>query len=146
MTVAVISILILWGLLYLIFRDWRMRFQERAAFGKTHVATAIDPLAKIVPSNVDPTEWRLAVRATHEMIVTLTGSNVLTFEEMKNLRGELAGRTARVRPETARAELRSIWKDLEHRAGPIIKRHLLPEVLKDPAPSHQESKGLSKQG
>ena len=91
-TVAVLSILILWGSLYLAFRDWQGRFRERAAFGKNHVATAIDPLAQVVPTGVDPTEWRQAVQTTHDMIVTLTGSNVLSLDEMKSLRGELTER------------------------------------------------------
>src|SRR5579862_7141410 len=53
-TVGVLSVLILWGLLYLAFRDWRERYRERAAFGKNYVATAIDPLAKIIPPGTDP--------------------------------------------------------------------------------------------
>src|SRR5262245_19910805 len=75
-TIAVLSILLLWGALYLVFRDWRARFRARAAFGKSYVATAIDPLATVPPSGVDSTEWHLAVRETHDMIVTLTGSNL----------------------------------------------------------------------
>lgn len=143
-TAAVLSILFLWGSLYLVFRDWRARFRERSAFGKSYVATAVDPLVHVVPAGVDPAEWRRAVSATHDMIVTLTGSNVLSLNEMKNLRGELAMRTARTRPETARDELTAIWKDLGNRAGPIVNRHKLPEILKDSLPKPKGPDGLPK--
>lgn len=128
-TVAVCSILILWGSLYLAFREWRARFHERVAYGKKHVAPAVDPLGHIVPPDVDPIKWRRAVRETHDMIVTLTGSNVLTLDGMKDLENELTMRIARAQPETARAELAAIWDDLRHRAGPIVTRHPRPEIL-----------------
>lgn len=134
MTIAVCSILILWGSLYLAFREWRARFQERVAYGKEHVAPAIDSLSRIIPPDVDPIKWRQAVRETHDMIVTLTGSNVLTLDGMKDLENELTTRVAHASPETARTELTAIWDDLHHRAGPIVNRHLRPEILEKEAP------------
>jgi hypothetical protein len=65
------------------------------------------------------------------MIVTLTSSNVLTLDEMKTLHRELIERTAHLEPTTARAGLAAIWSDLQYRAGPIIRRHPVPEVLAD---------------
>lgn len=146
MIVAVFSILILWGSLYVAFREWRTRFRERAAYGKQHVATAVDPLGQIVPGDVKPTEWQAAVRETHDMIVTLTGSNILTLNDMKDLESELTVRTARARPETARAELTAIWNDLRQRAGPIVNvnRHPLPKVLSNASSGQKESVGPGK--
>lgn len=143
---AVFSILILWGSLYLAFREWRTRFRERAVFGKQHVATAVDPLGRIVPDDIKPTEWQAAVRETHDMIVTLTGSNVLTLDDMKNLKSELTAHTARARPETARAELAAIWNDLRQRAGPIVNvnRHPLPKILSGAPTGQTESVGPGK--
>lgn len=141
-TAAVVSVLLIWGALYFTFRDWRARFRERADFGKSHVATAIDPLAKIVPDGVDPGDWRLAVDETHLLIVRLTGSNLLNLREMKALRTELGARAARATPATAKADLTAIWDDLQRRAGPILVKNLRPKLLADgpKADSPQRSK------
>src|SRR6185437_12122738 len=40
-TAAVIAVLVLWGSLYLAFRQWRARYRERAAFGAAKVAAAV---------------------------------------------------------------------------------------------------------
>jgi hypothetical protein len=140
-TVAVVSVLILWGVLYFTFRDWRVRFRERAFFGKSQVATAVDPLARIVPHGVDPGEWRQAVDDTHALLVRLTGSNILDLSEMKALRNELSARAARATPGTARAELTAIWDDLQHRAGPILDpiKYPRPKLLAVPKAKIREA-------
>lgn len=138
---AVLVLLVVWGALALAFRGWRTRYRERAAFGATQVATAIDPLASVVPDGVDPQAWRQAVADTHAMLVTVTASNLLDRTQMRALRAEIAARASRGlnQPKTARAELAGLWNDLADRAAPLLRedRHprpklLPPRPLKDP--------------
>ena len=48
--VAVIVVLVIWGVLYLVFREWRARYRERAAYGVSQVVPAIDPMAETRPA------------------------------------------------------------------------------------------------
>ena len=127
--VGVLLVLVTWGGLYLAFRDWRARYRERALYGATHVATAIDPMVAEVPAGVPPEAWRDAVSETHAMLVTVTASNLLDMAALRSLRGDVAARVARARPETALSELAGLWDDLHDRAGPLLDRHPRPELL-----------------
>jgi hypothetical protein len=94
------------------------------------VATAIDPLAAVVPPDVSAGDWRRTVADAHAMLVALTASNMLDLDQMRALRAELVARVARARPETARAELASLWDNLARRAGPnLVKYHPRPRLL-----------------
>src|SRR5258708_4886147 len=106
------------GALYLIFRDWRARYNERAQFGATQVAPVIDSLADTPPPGVTAGDWRQAVRETHDLLVTVTGSNLLDRQQMLSLRQELEQTVARARahPETARDELAGVWNLVADRA------------------------------
>jgi hypothetical protein len=117
-----LGVLLLWGGLYLVFRDWRERYNARAQFGATQVAPVIDGMANPVPPGVDPDEWRRAVAETHEMLVTLTGSNLLDRQGLQALRDELGQVVARARahPETARDELAGVWNRTADRAGFVL--------------------------
>jgi hypothetical protein len=127
-----LMVLVLAGGLALWFRDWRFHYRQRAAFGARQVATAIDPLAEVVPPEVSPDTWRRTVAETHAMLVTLTGSNMLDLDQMRALRAELITQVSvsRTRPETARAELAALWDSLARRAGPnLVKHHPRPKLL-----------------
>jgi hypothetical protein len=125
-----LGFLVLGGGLALWFRDWRLRYRARAAFGAREVATAIDPLAQVVPPEVPAAAWRRTVADAHAMLVTLTASNMLDLNQMRSLRAELAAQVAHARPETARADLAALWDSLVRRAGPnLVKRHPRPELL-----------------
>jgi hypothetical protein len=127
---AVLVGLVLVGLLALAFRDWRARYRERAAFGASRVAGAIDPLAEVVPPGVAPDSWRRAVAETHAMLVALTASNLLDLAQMRALRDEVRARVARARPETARDELAGLWDGIASRAAPVLgTRHPRPTLL-----------------
>jgi len=117
------SILILWGSLYLIFRDWRTRYQARVDFGATQVVPVIDELAKVVPPGVDGQAWRDAVWETHSMLVSVTGANLLDIQQMQSLRAELELAVARARahPETARDELAAVWSAMSDRAEFLLE-------------------------
>jgi hypothetical protein len=137
--VAGITVLLIWGALYLIFHEWRAKYRERAAYGLTRVVPVIDPLAEIAPPSLDPIAWRDAVRQTHAMLVTVTSSNLLDVAEMRQLREELDQAVAQARnhPETALGELAAIWNVQADRAEFLLKdsrsasgdRHPRPKVL-----------------
>jgi hypothetical protein len=130
-----LAFLLIGGGLALWFRDWRTRYLVRAAYGARQVAAAIDPLAEVVPPDVARDEWRGTVADAHAMLVTLMASNMLDFDQMRDLRAELTARVARARPETARAELADLWNSLARRAGPnLVKRHPRPRLLDRSAP------------
>lgn len=132
---AGLALLVLWGVLWLTFRQWRAGYRERAAFGAAQVATAVDPLAGVVPPGTDAEAWRGAVAQTHAMLVTLTAANLLDRAQMQSLRDDIAARVARARarPETARDELAGLWDHMTERAGPILApRHPRPKLLPPP--------------
>ena len=137
-------ILTLWGSLYLVFRDWRARYQARAAFGATQVAPVIDSLAQIVPQGMNAETWRRTVQQTHDMLVTVTSANLLDVEQMRALRDELQRAVARAaaHPETSRDELAGVWNAMADRAEFVLqdgtsgrrKGHPRPAIL-PPRPS-----------
>jgi hypothetical protein len=137
--VAVATILSVWGALYLVFRDWRERYRARASFGATQVAPMVDPLALRVPAGVDAQAWRDAVGETHDMLVSVTGANLLDLPQMQLLRDELKQTVARTKhhPEAARAALADIWNAMADRAEFVLqegssgrrKGHPRPAIL-----------------
>ncbi|GAC1465975.1 MAG: hypothetical protein NVSMB9_06060 [Isosphaeraceae bacterium] len=161
-SVAVIVVLVVWGSLYLTFRHWRTRYRERAAFGARVVATAVDPLATLVPEgehplglraagcagaaaiaaeasplDESPAAWRSAVAETHAMLVTLTAANLLDANRMRALGEHLVDRVSHARPETARATLATLWDEIENQSTPIVRaRHTRPTLL--PPWQHKE--------
>jgi hypothetical protein len=136
---AVIAVLVVWGSLYLVFREWRARYRERAAYGAGQVAPAVDAFTDVKPPGVDAARWRDAVIRTHAMLVTITGSNLLGLSEMQDLRAELDGAVARAKahPDAAVAELAAIWDDMSERGEFLLRdtrsltgeRHPRPEIL-----------------
>jgi hypothetical protein len=146
--VAGFTLLVLCGVLYLIFRDWRSRYLQRADYGATQVAPAIDPLRAIVPADVDPAAWREAVDQTRAMLITVTSSNLLDVKDMSRLRTELDRHVARARdhPETALRELAEIWNQMAVRAEFLFRdtrskggeRHPRPPIL-PPKPRDRSS-------
>lgn len=139
MVVFCLAILVLWGVLYLVFQDWRARYRVRAAFGATQVAPVVDSLLGIKPDGVDADAWRGAVQETHAMLVSVTAANLLDLKQMEALRDELrqAVDRARSHPQTARDELARIWDAMEDRAPFVLqegtsgrkKGHPRPAVL-----------------
>jgi hypothetical protein len=116
----VLTILALWLVLDLSFRSWKARYNALAEFGASKVAPAIDPLARTLPPDVPPNDWRVAVADTHAMLLALTGAGVLDQPQMEQLRQDINQRVAQARPETAVKTLAGLWDDLERQAGPVI--------------------------
>ena len=137
--VAGLAVLVIWGLLYLVFREWRAGYRERAAYGASQVVPAIDPIGEVVPPGVEPAAWLDAVRRTHDMLMTVISSNLLGIDEMRALRAELDQTVSRARshPETAVAELAEVWNTIADRAAFLFKdtrsrsgaRHPRPPIL-----------------
>jgi len=137
--VAGLTLVVLWGALFVIFRDWRAKYRARVAYGGTHVVGALDPLEAIVPADVQPDEWRDAVGQTRAMLTTVISSNLLDFKEMDRLHAEIDQFVARARahPETGPLELAAIWNEMTERAEFLFRdnrsadgnRHLRPKLL-----------------
>ena len=135
--VAGVLLLMLSGVLYLVFYDWRVRYRERALFGANQVVPAIGPMENVVPAGIDPGRWRDAVSQTRAMLLTVTGSNLLTVKEMNALRAELETIVARTGPGTAVRELACVWDIMGDRAEFLFKdsrspdgdRHHRPTIL-----------------
>lgn len=156
-SIIIVAVLLLWGGLNLVFREWRTAYRERAAYGVKVVADAIDPLAEVVPSgegspgertvnsagiaaaiagyaspDVTPEAWKKAVEQTHKMLVTVTAANLLDREQMTALGSHVAERVERSKknPETARRELAGLWDEMSASAGLVVEnRHPRPVVL-----------------
>jgi hypothetical protein len=93
----------------------------------------------MVPPGVDPGDWREAVRETHDMLRTVTASNLLGLQQMQSLRAELEQTVSRARahPDTALDELAGVWNMVADRAEFVLKdgrsasgeRHPRPRIL-----------------
>ena len=126
--VAGAVLLVIWGVLYWNFRDWKTRYRRRASYGATQVVPAIDPMATLVPPGVDPDAWRDAVQETRAMLATVVGSNLLDIEDMDRLRTELMQHAERAQadPAAARDELAAIWNELADRGIPVPGQPISP--------------------
>lgn len=119
---GVAGLLVLWGVLFLIFQDWRARYRELAKYGETQVAPTVEVLSDQIPPGVDPKAWRDAVTDTRSMLVVVTSAGQLDRLKMEALRDDLVKRFADVRPETALQELGRLWDEMEAKAGPVVTR------------------------
>ncbi len=121
---AIITLATIWGTLFLVFRDWRARHRELAAFGASEVAPLVDSLADRVPPKVEAKLWREAVVATHGMLEAATASGTMDKPGMVKLRDELHERFAKTNSSTAVGELSNLWDEMEKRVGPVLTGQL----------------------
>jgi hypothetical protein len=150
--VAGLVFLALWGVLYLLFRDWRARYYQRALYGASYVVPAIDPMARIDPPGVSPKDWRVAVASTKSMLLTVTSSNLLDQRQLQELHSRLEAAAARstADPTRAIAELAAIWNNIADRGEFLLKdsksaggeRHPRPKILppRPPKPARNTSR------
>jgi hypothetical protein len=136
----IVTILVLWGSLFLTFRLWKSSYRERAEFGAQVIAPAIDPLAAVVPPDVGPEAWHQAVADTHAMLVTVSGSNLLDRPEMTALGEKIRAQVASAHPETARDSLAQLWDEMERQAGPVVTEHHARPKLLPPSTSKKAGK------
>ncbi len=129
MTIVVV-VLLAWGSLNLVFRQWRTRYLERRAYAERVIVERVEPLAKLVPPDANPDAWRTAVADTRAMLKTVTDSNMLTPPRIESLSAEISDLVRDARPDTARARLAAVWDLAEAGAGPIVtSRHDRPTLL-----------------
>jgi hypothetical protein len=138
LTSAVI-LLAIWGVLYLVFRDWKLRYQARVDFGLSHVVRAVEPLTRLKPPAVPDSAWQDAIEQTRAMLETVVRSNLLSRDQMDSLRIELdqAVSRAQANPALAVDALASIWNRMADRAEFLLtekERHPRPGIL-PPRPS-----------
>ena len=135
---AGLTLLLIWGTLFLVFRDWRARYRERALYGAAQVVPAIDRLRLIVPPNVDPAVWHDAVDQTRAMLTTVTGSNLLEVNDMDKLRAELDKHVDRStdRPESAVRELAEIWDETAERGEFLFNDSRSLSGIRHPRPRY----------
>jgi len=91
------------------------RAPRRAAF--LAEATALAPLAGVVPEGEDPGAWRRAVADTQARMIELAARRRLDPGRSEALRAGLAGRVETLRPATARGALAWLRAELEREAG-----------------------------
>ena len=136
-TALVLVVLVVWGTLNLVFRQWRAGYRERAAYGERVVVAPVEPLALVVPKGEDPEAWRSAVDETRAMLKTLIGSNVLDVNRMRALGERISSEVRTARPDDARAHLSAIWDAAEAGAGPVVtSRHPRPRLLRPALPAN----------
>jgi hypothetical protein len=137
--VAGIIVLLISGTLYLVFREWRTKYRERAQYGATQVVPIIDPLSGVMPPGIDVAAWRDAVEQTRAMLITVTASNLLDKPDMVELKVTLAQhvRQGCRHPAMAVDKLAEIWNDVADRGEFLFRdsrslsgeRHPRPRIL-----------------
>jgi hypothetical protein len=119
---GVISVLALWGILGVVFRDWRAQHEQLASYGARNVATLVDPLKDLNPPEMDRGQWVEAVDKTHELLVLLTGSGLFDRQSIQQFHDDVGRRVAGATSDTAQSTLATLWDEMEHKAGPVLLR------------------------
>ena len=129
-TTIVVVVLLVWGSLHVVFRQWRNRYLERRSYAEQVVAARVEPLAKVVPPNVSPAAWRGAVAETRAMLKTVTDSNILDAPRIETLSARVSDLVRDARSHDALARLAVVWDEAEAGAGPVVTaRHARPPLL-----------------
>lgn len=131
--VLCISILALWAVLYLAFRDWRVRRAERAKVAARHVEETIipllAPLLDLRPEGITEPEWKDATSATAALLDRLASSGEYEPADLDRVRDDLAKLRANAVRTTALADLVALWDRVQH-AGPAAVHNMeRPPIL-----------------
>lgn len=126
----VLVILSIWGLLYLGFRTWKAGYEGRAAAGRA-AAARIRSLTEARPPGVEVWVWEDTVDHAEAMLIALTGSNLLSVEQIQELTGQIdeLSRTAADNPAQSIKLLRDFWDALSKRSGPVAEIYGRPQSL-----------------
>lgn len=120
-SIGVLVILVIWGSIYALFRDWRSKYYARVstgrAFAEAKLAPIVEPLADTIPPGIDPKSWEDAIAATSAMLGTLAGSGQMTEIQLEKLASDVSRRIQRSRVETIQADLIELWDDMQQ-GGP----------------------------
>ncbi len=126
-----VVILLVWGALSLGFRTWKAGYEGRAAAGRISAAR-IRPLVRACPPGVEIWEWEDTVDHAEAMLIALTGSNLLSVDQIQELSGRIDSLTGQAEKQPARSIelLRAFWDDLSKRAGPVTEIYGRPVSLR----------------
>ncbi|AMV40702.1 hypothetical protein [Planctomyces sp. SH-PL62] len=137
-----VVIVLLWALLFLVFRPGLDRYKMRTDFGRKEVAPAVFELRKVQPPGVDSRAWDEAVRDAYGLVATTTESGTIDLDGQKALRDQIKAVAARAveHPERAVDELAALWDDVAARARKarrpgepeIDRRHPRPSIFPQP--------------
>ncbi len=120
-SIGLLVILVIWGTIYAIFRDWRTKYYARVtagrAFAEAKLAPIVEPLAEKIPPGVDPKAWEDAIAATSAMLSTLAGSGQMTEIQLAKLASDVSRRIEQAHVETIQADLIELWDDMQQ-GGP----------------------------
>lgn len=128
----VLAILSLWGLLYLGFQTWKAGYEGRAAAGRV-AAARIRPLVQSRPPGFEVWEWEDTVDHAEAMLIALTGSNLLSAEQIEELKGRIDELTqaAASDPSRSAALLRAFWNAISKKSGPVAEIYGRPVGLEE---------------
>lgn len=126
----VLVILSIWGLLYVGFRTWKAGYEGRAAAGRV-AAARIRPLTQARPQGVEVWVWEDTVDHAEAMLIALTGSNLLSVEQIQELTGQIDELTRKAADNPAQSIqlLKDFWDALSKRSGPVAEIYGRPQAL-----------------
>ncbi|MBI1325652.1 hypothetical protein GC170_21010 [bacterium] len=129
-----ILILMIWGALYLGFRAWKAGYEGRAAAGRISAAR-IRPLVNARPPGVEIWEWEDTVDHAEAMLIALTGSNLLSVDQIQELSARIDKLTEEAQRDPSRSAelLRAFWDEVSKRAGPVSEIYGRPKTLRSGA-------------
>lgn len=129
-----IVILMIWGALYLGFRAWKAGYERRAAAGRISAAR-IRPLVNARPPGVEIWEWEDTVDHAEAMLIALTGSNLLSVDQIQELSARIDKLTVEAQRDPSRSTelLRAFWDEVSKRAGPVSEIYGRPKSLRSDA-------------
>jgi len=126
-------ILLIWAALWIGFRHWKSGYEQRAVIGR-RAAERVRPLVDSRPPGVDVWEWEDTVDHAEAMLIAVTGSNLLSANQLRELTDQVDTLvdTTRNDPSRAADDLRSFWDDIARRAGPVADIYGRPRLVRDP--------------
>jgi len=125
-----IAILIFWASLSVGFRFWKSGYDQKAQAGR-ETARHIRKLVEARPDGVSASVWEDTVDHAEAMLIAVTGSNLLSIEQIQALTLEIDERVAAAtrQPNQGPAILKELWDELAKRAGPVANIYGRPKLV-----------------
>ena len=125
-----IAVLIFWASLWLGFRAWKSGYDLKAQAGR-ETARHIRKLVESRPTGVSVNVWEDTVDHAEAMLIAVTGSNLLNYQQIEALKIEIDQRVeaARRDPNQGPSILKELWDELAKRAGPVANIYGRPKLV-----------------